>query len=100
MKQFHKYTLDGDKCERWPAVYYDIKDNVLYVKSAYGETSRKIVESQEFLYQFQKTQVKAIEGAEGLKCCIDKFNSPDSPFNSRFFWLLHNLTGYELSDTA
>ncbi len=88
MKQFHVYNLEGKAIDKYPPVYYQIENNTLTIQNENGTHKYKIVESNEFVHKFQKTQVKALNGAEGLQKHFDKCNSPDSPFNS---WLHNGL---------
>lgn len=70
---------------------YAIEGNTLIVKNENGIARREIVQCDEFVFDFLKKKVKAINGAEGLKKIIEKINDPKSPTNTFLFSILEKL---------
>lgn len=82
MKTYNWYNMDGQVIE---SASYEFNGNELTLQYKGVIRTWKVVECSEFTYKIQKSQIKAIDGIEGLKSFIEKANKPDATFNSMFF---------------
>lgn len=82
MKPYNWYNIDGQVIE---SANYEFNGNRLTLEYKGISRTWKVVECNEFTYKVQKTQIKAIDGVEGLKRFIEKANKPDATFNTMFF---------------
>lgn len=69
-------------------IYFDFENNLVLTEK---EKKYKVLNSNEYTYKVQKTQIKAINGIKGFYSHILKSMHVDSPFNASTYHILENL---------
>lgn len=59
-------------------IHFDFENETVTTQS---NKTFKIINDHEFTYKFQKTQIRACGGINGLYEFVNDINSKDSPFN-------------------
>ena len=72
------YNCSGDIINSG-VIYFDFTNSRITVNSG---KILKVIPSSEFVFKFQKTQVKCIDGIRGLYNEIKENNKPDGLFNT------------------
>lgn len=85
--QLTSFNIWGQKINEGN-VFIDIDNETLVTASG---KKFNVIKDREFTYKIQKTQIKAMDGINGLYKFINEINTKDSPFNPALTDLFINL---------